>query len=411
MTLFRFFCLSLVITNKLNFMQLNNQKSIDNFKAGSVVFLDGDFSENRNIIKKKLKTLQITVKTSFEASVTHIIVGKNPKNAWKLIKENDLDYLDETQLYNFIKEIDQEDKFLLQDDSQTLVENLKDLLFSDDLANVTLGMQLIKSGGIPEILMEDLLLLSKTCPDAKIRTEMKKNLLTQAPAEWAELIKDKQVILKIKDASNSDIRDKLRKVSADIGMDNAAFLGMIIFKKYKKGLRFALSFINTQQRMEALYAITDGDFFDFHTGMGYTNYKNGGGSENQSYKVVTGVPFPKDHPNPLKIKKINFHNCKFDTLSKDIAIFAACEELDLSYNNLKTLPATLSNLSQLKKLDISCNHFSEFPEVLLKMPNLEEINLRYNSYANMNNNVPKGIPQEFYDKMPNCKILLKKDDK
>lgn len=393
-------------------MQLNNQKSLDNFKEGSVIFLDGDFSENRNIIKKKLKTFKITVKTSFEISVTHIIVGKNPKNAWKLIKENNLDYLDEAQLYSFIKEIDQEDKFLLQDDSQSLVDNLKDLLFSDDLTNVGLGMQLVKSGGIPEILMEDMLLLSKTCPDAKIRAEMKKNLLTQAPAEWAELIKDKQVITNIKEASNSDIRDKLRKMSTDIGIAKAAFFGMVIFKKYKKGLRFALSFINTQQRMEALYAITEGDFFDFHTGMGYTNNKDGSKSESAFYKVVTGVPFPKDHPNPLAIKKINFHNCKFDVLSKDIAIFAACEELDLSNNNLKALPAVLSNLSQLKKLDISWNNFSEFPEVLLKMTNLEELNIRYNGYGmqKIPYGVPKGIPKEFYEKVPNCKILLKKDD-
>ena len=136
--------------------------------------------------------------------------------------------------------------------------------------------------------------------------------------------------------------------------------------------------MNTQQRMEALYAITDGDFFDFHTGMGYTNHKNTGEGGSSSFKVATGVSFPKDHPNPLEIKKINFHNCKFDSLSKDIAVFAACEELDLSSNSLKALPATLSNLSQLKKLDISWNNFTEFPEVLLKMKNLEELNIRYN---------------------------------
>ena len=57
----------------------------ENLPSGSIAYLDGNFAEHRNTIKSKLKTLGVQVKTAFDASITHLVIGKNLELAAKLL--------------------------------------------------------------------------------------------------------------------------------------------------------------------------------------------------------------------------------------------------------------------------------------------------------------------------------------
>jgi Leucine-rich repeat (LRR) protein len=102
------------------------------------------------------------------------------------------------------------------------------------------------------------------------------------------------------------------------------------------------------------------------------------------------------------------HNCKLDTLGKDIDVFQNLEELDVSVNNLKSLPIDLGKLKKLKRLDLSCNRLTAFPKTLIDLPALELLDLRFNDSNAFKSNTKTAIdiPVQFMERLPNCKVLL-----
>jgi Leucine-rich repeat (LRR) protein len=58
-------------------------------------------------------------------------------------------------------------------------------------------------------------------------------------------------------------------------------------------------------------------------------------------------------------------------------------ELDISYNQFSDLPAHLAGLTQLKYIDLSHNQFKTLPAVVLSLPNLERLDLRYNQITDL----------------------------
>lgn len=390
-----------------------NKKSLNSFKNGAICFLDGSFNENKNEIKDKLKTLGITVSTNFTEGGTHIIIGSKPKAALTVCGETSFAYLLEHQLYGFIKDVGQEDKFLVQEAAageSVMVDSLKQLLASTDANMVQIGLEMLKTGGVTEGVFDELLLLNKTFNDAKVRAETKKILISQGSSEWIGVLNDRQTFVDIQNARGKEIRDKLEKMAKSVEKSAVFAFAMLLFKYHQKGLPFVLANFgtNSDERKAALLALTDRTYFDFHTGVGYHNWKNKRPEEVILSPVKTGIAFPIDHPKAKEIRVINMHNCKFDTLSKDITVFENLEELDLSVNNLKSLPIQIGKLTKLKKLDLSFNRLTAFPAALENLSQLEYLDLRHNDANAFKSNLPTAIevPPSFTKKVPKCVVLL-----
>ena len=158
---------------------MTNKHSTNQLPEGSIAYLDGGFAESRNVIKSKLKILGIQVKTTFDAEVTHIIIGKNPPLGWQLIAGHGLPFLTETELYPLIRNVGAAEQFLIQEElagESQMAEGLKSLLISPDTNTVQVAIQMLKTGGLPMQLAEELLMVAKTNEDTKVRAAAKKLL-------------------------------------------------------------------------------------------------------------------------------------------------------------------------------------------------------------------------------------------
>jgi Leucine-rich repeat (LRR) protein len=400
------------INKKLLETQLNRQ-SLHSFKAGSICYLSGSFTEKKSVIKEKLSTLGIKISNDLNVHTTHIIIGKKPKDVIEFVKDKEVDFLLEQQLYQAIKNIGDEEKFLVQEEragEDQMVEGVKQLLGSSDINSVIIGLEMLKSGGIPDGINDELLLLCKTYDDAKIRSEAKKILEIRGIAEWVGVLKDKQTFTNIKSMKEKEVRDKLQKMAVTVSKNQVFKFAMLLFKYHQKGIPFVLANfpIDSLQRKEALIALTDRSNFNFHRGVGYHNWKNQKPEEIILSSVNTGIKFPSDFPHPELITSINMHNCKFDTLSKSIEIFENVEELDLSVNNLKSIPLNLAKLTKLKVLNLSSNRLTGFPMAVESLPELRLLDLRFNSASAFKSGDVSAIeiPQSFLEKNSKCEVLI-----
>ncbi|MCU0353639.1 MAG: leucine-rich repeat domain-containing protein [Cytophagales bacterium] len=302
-------------------------------------------------------------------------------------------------------------RFLLEqnEEQQQLTENIRRLLFSTDDANVKMAVEIMKGSGVPETLYEDLLVCTKILPNADLRNAVRKLLSKQpVPAEWQPLLENTVAFANLQTAKEKDIRDKMSRMAKETGWEGAAQLGYAFFRRFGKGLSYVLTYPKDNPfRIKALQLLTDGDLFDFHSGIGYHNWKNERPQEVILSKVDTGIKFPDDHPNAADIRVIVFHNCKFNSIPADVKVFENVQEMDLSVNNLNTLPPAFAKLTKLRKLDLSFNRLTRFPPVLLKMKSLEDLNLQYNGQTMYYDKPGKlEIPEEFRTEVPNCEVLV-----
>ncbi len=299
----------------------------------------------------------------------------------------------------------QQDFLLEETDEQTqLINNIRRLLTSDEEANGKMAIEILKGGGVPQQLIEDLIIYSKTLPNATVRAALRKLLEKRALLEWHTVILDTTAFVNIETTKEKDIRDKMAKMVTKVGWQELASLGYLLFQRYGKGLSFILTYPqNNPYRIKALEMVTQDGFLDFHKGMGYTNRKDG--SVGWSTVVKTGISFPDDHPQAATLRAISFHNCKLTSVSPKVKVFESLEELDLSHNQLKSLPPAMAHLPKLRKLDLSYNQIGAFPGVLLKMKGMEELDLRGNiNYAT--NTILNQVPDEFYAANPDCKVKM-----
>ena len=389
---------------------LANNDGIDNLKAGATLYVTGKPNLKKNDIRKKLKALSINYVTTFSSEVTHLLIGKNPKVP---IIENhhELAFITENQFQTFLSQ-NQPQYFeqSIQENSENIQDNLRDLLISPEPANALIAIEMMHSGGVPSTLLETLLVVQKTNSESKVRAAAKKLLELYAPPEWLPIIRDKQTFsVHDKTVREQVFNNKLKRIAKKTSIDLAAMLSLALFKVYRRGLRYIFFRFRKAHkwRIKAFMATMTDTHFDYAAGLGYTNLKERFTEFIPLYKMSGLPPFPIDILEMTdQIESIDFHNCKFEKIHISINKFSNLKHLDYSFNQIKKLPKNIKKNQSLESLNLSQNMFKEFPLEVLALKNLKKLDLRRMRNYPDGNFLTLTIPDIVKEQLPHCEILV-----
>ena len=396
-----------VVQAKLN--ELCNQSvGTPSLNEKSLLYIAGKPERSKTEIKKKLKELHISLASKPTELITHLVVCKSPKE-YKELKDKNLVLVSEQALYQIFSEDAPgfiEEAVISGDTGVS--DNIQQLIYSDEITNVNLGLEMLKNGGVPDELVEALLVVFKTCPDSKARGLAKKLLLRNAPTELLPLINDSQRFTNLhQKVKAQEINKKLEKIARTTSRDLAAKMSLLLHGRFKKGLRYILYHFKKPcaERTLALRAMMEGTHFDFASGLGFTTWHGKDPETIAFFNMKAPAKFPIDVVEhvPL-IETANFHNCKFASLPINFGNMKDLKKLDLSYNFLSSIPKSVEKMTQLEHLDLRMNKFKTFPSTLLRLPNLKTLDLRHNRLDH--EFVPVEIDNEVRNALKNCEILV-----
>jgi|GEM_PF-3880521 len=385
---------------------LSNKRSGMKSVAAAVVYIDGTPTQSKAEVTELLEKNGATVVKRWSADVTHVLLGKKPSQEGSFAKH--IKYLSEQDL----SVLEDAEKFInvqVKQGNNTILENVNALLLNEEPANVLIGLNMLKNGGVNEKNFSSLLVIAKANPDAKVRKEAKNILAVHGPKEWNGLLESKLLFKGLhKSAKEQDVNNKLLKLSKEVGMGLACELSLGLFERFNKGLRFMVTREKYpkeyKQRMYDL--LCPEHHFDLAAGIGFKNWKGKDPQEIVFNTYKMKLPMHEGIVDHKKVTSICLHNSKLTAIPKTLNEFKDLKVVDLSCNNIQKIPAYFRQLDQLEELDLSMNTFDEFPEQLLKMPQLRKIDFRHNrTQGFMGNFLPLEIPKEARVALPNCEIL------
>ena len=373
------------------------------------LYISGKTKLTKTELKKKCVEIGVKVVNELDTKVTHVLLGTNCKEyeqldegAYVFLTENHFQEFYSLAKPGFLEEAEQQ-----AEEEAPLVNNVSALLQSADAANVLIGLEMLKTGGVPKGIVEDLIVIQKTTDNSKVRSKVKKLLELHAPQEWLLVVRDNLSFKNITGkASENMLRQQLKKLAGRTSSEMAGRLSILLFKHFKRGLRYALlSKVPKEIKEEAMLLLFDDTHFDYSRGVGFKNWKN-----TKPEAVIMYSPMGSNAPLPVKaqelgkIESLNLHNCKYETIRREIVEFKDLTKLDLSHNWIKTIPGYFQQLQKLTELDLSFNIFEEFPIRLSKFKNLRRLDLRYN--RSRQGFHPLTIPDAFREALPNCEVLV-----
>lgn len=97
------------------------------------------------------------------------------------------------------------------------------------------------------------------------------------------------------------------------------------------------------------------------------------------------------------VYSITFEKQKMDYLPAELRKFVHLKKLNLSKNNLKSLPNYVINFTQLEILDLGKNDFTVFPEEICQLTNLKKLILNRNDFTSMSDSISNLTKLEFID--------------
>ncbi len=388
-----------LIDEKVEAVKLENPLS-----ENSVLYISGKPNMKITELKKQVKELGLQLETKYSDQVTHVIIGtKSPDyhffadKKFTPITDVDLQKQFADSQPQFLKETLEKQEGAAPE----MLENLERLLQSSDIINVKVGLEMIKNGGMPPQIFDSLLLVQKTTSDPKIRKAAKDMLEIHADAEWKPLVRDRLSFKMVNDPNKSeiDIRRQFKAIAKKLTPTLAGKFSMLMFQKIGKGLRYSLTAgLKKEIKMEAYQLLLTDHHFDFSKGLGFSERPKDPNSYDEYNLPEMSVALPVLVLELGEIHSLDLTNCRYNNLSQKITKFKDLKHLNLSINEMSSLPDHLGTLQDLVTIDLRENKFRFFPEVLGKFPKLKKIDFRGNKDI--------VVPDWFLKTNHDCEVLI-----
>lgn len=371
----------------------------------TVLYLSGKSKLKVKEINTFCEALGIQLVKKYNDQVTHVLIGvKSPD--YDLLKDKKITLVTATalaQTYKLSQPQFLKDQEVTEDGSvPAALENLDQLLSTDDTPTLMMALEMIKQGGLPKNSIGTLMVKHKTTKDAKVRKVSKSLLELYADADWRPLLADRGSFKNIYNPGKREIdtRRQLKDLAKRTSPTLAGNFSCLLFEKTGKGLRYALTAgLKKDLKKKAYGLLLKDQSFDFSKGLGYSERGNKKNMYEDYYVMPeSSVALPILALELDTIHSLNLTNCRYNSLSDKIVKFKDLKELVLAINELKHLPEVLTELTELETIDLRDNLFTRFPAVLEKLPKLKKIDLRKNEGV--------VVPDSFVRSHPNCTVLL-----
>jgi Leucine-rich repeat (LRR) protein len=162
----------------------------------SVVAILGKINAKKTSIKDALRKEGIGYSTKPTAEVTHLLVGSAIKDPAPLLDET-YTLISEQAFQQYMNKWTA--PYLLDRRNTGTLANLANLLLSPDSENQTLGVELLKGGGVPQELLSELFIVYKFCRNKKTAQKARKLLVNHASKNLLKSLKMRISLSSIKD--------------------------------------------------------------------------------------------------------------------------------------------------------------------------------------------------------------------
>ena len=398
--------------------------------SDSVLFICGKSGFKAAELKEKATELGFNISKKLDDSVTHIVLGSNPKQTAAIDVSQHV-IIDDTVLSQWFTA--DAPKFLQQQNAAPLQGNVLDMLRSPDEASHLVAATLLEQGGITSDMLLPLFLVLKTTDNKALRKQIQALLAGHGDNAFQLAVQDKVMFdSKMRgldrhgDAiSQGAVYKKLKGLVKRWGKSLCDEFSLLYFNRFGEGLLWLLDQKEELAiRQQAIDTLVEGELLNWHKGCGYERMLILAGDAGRDdchrfpeiylrdYELDNlKISLPKQLPEHTKITKLDLHTCVLRALPVNFDKYTDVMHLNLHFNALSTLPNQLTALQNLQDLDLSYNHFDEFPKVLFKLKKLKRLDIRSAnaplcSYVyNEQGYKPIRAPQTFRDAFPDCEIL------
>lgn len=147
-------------------------------------------------------------------------------------------------------------------------------------------------------------------------------------------------------------------------------------------------------------------------------------------KLLTEEELDKEHvylslalalKNPTKVYKLNLSRQNLTTIPPEVYTFVNLQRLDVSYNQLTEVPREIGTLKNLQSLDITKNKVAHLPATISLLTYLNELLIGDNEFKQLpetilqlkyltllevdNNKIPKAEINKLKKALPKCEII------
>lgn len=157
------------------------------FLAQKSICLLGKTKNIKSYYKDKLVALKANYQSKISFDTEIIVIGENfelPDGFWK----HQHYFISEVQLDTLIKDFQ---PGFVQTLGTNEIHNLRELLWSNEVENEKIVLEMIKGGGIADAIIPDLIAVAKTSQDESVKNSLKKILKAKLDAGGQKIISDK----------------------------------------------------------------------------------------------------------------------------------------------------------------------------------------------------------------------------
>lgn len=400
--------------------KLTQESRVPILSDGACVSPFGKLKVRKTELKKRLKKQGLAYQAKLSEQTTDILIGHR-------LKKEELHWLLENhQHYNLLTEgmfleawAKTEESYLLGEDlSEDKIQQLKDLLWHEDLTNVSLALNMLESGGLPKPLMTTVFLLYKFHEDDEIVKKAEKLL---------KIYGSSNLLLSLRKLKKNWWSSEYEKWVAEADLASweiyqyeylKAGLKLSLFQKamntspQKEQIRFlqkAMEAWSWGTELEAMQLPADFDL-EAHATLVYdcTHLKKlqiQPGYNNRLSSLPKGIhalqqleelsidtalkEFPKELQQLPKLKSLKINMASMGVPDRAFEKgFGALERLEFSYYRYKKLPESIAALKNLEIIRIPSGDLEVLPAALRQLPKLKELNL--------NNNKLRQLPDVLY---------------